>query len=115
MRVLGVLVAVLAVALAACGGADDGGAFSGATSVGTTTATIDGYPYGTATCDESKQARFAVPGKTAEEIIAHYRATEYVPTNYGDSPRVAAMTPADGLMIANCQRAGDRVEFTPRD
>lgn len=113
MRWLGLV--AMALALVACGGADDGGSFSGATSVGTTTTTIGGYPYGTATCDESKQARFAVPGKTAEQIITHYRATEYVPTNYGDSPRVAPMNPVDELMIAKCQRTGNRVEFTPRD
>jgi len=114
------MLVVVALALVACGGADDGGAFGGstagdtATHEGTTTGTSQsGFPSGYSFCDESRRARFDVPGKTAAELVGHYVVYEYVPVQ-GSVPDDYVVEPSyvdEAVIIEECHRAGDKVKF----
>lgn len=113
------MLVVMAMALAGCGGADDGEVFgsdAGATSAaaGTTTATSPtGFPSGTATCDENKRARFDVPGRKAHDLRGHYTVVETVP-KAGSAPvrYVSEGSYVDGAVLLDpCHDVGNEVEF----
>jgi len=113
MRWLGL---VAALALVACGGADDGEVFGGATSTGTQTVTSTGsggLVYGTSVCDGST-ARLDVPGVKANGLSGRYKAVEHMKQTDGTTkPRLLSVVPHNEFVLAPCYAASDVVEFSP--
>lgn len=110
------MLVVMAMALAGCGGADDGEVFGGGTSTGTQTVTstgAGGLVYGTSVCDGST-ARFDVPGVKANGLAGRYRATEHVKQADGSTkPKALSVVPHNEFVLAPCYAASDVVEFLP--
>lgn len=103
------MLVVMAMALAGCGGADDGEVFgsdAGATSYGP-----NGLPNCETTCDEKRRAYCNAPGKSAEELGGAYKVVETA-SNDSATTWTLETKAEDGRVVAYCWTKGDRVVFT---
>lgn len=109
MRWLGL---VAALALVACGGADDGEVFGGADAGPAVHYGPSGLPDCDVTCGEDHQARCEAPGRTKADLDGRYAVKEAVPHGKYE-PILKVLTPAyeDGAVVAYCHNPGDAVTF----